>query len=157
MFSERTIDLVSRLQAAGSALIMANNFAGDGCFRQKSGASHGHIRRNSIGAWLYAGPVLAITYLRLWVAVKFVSISVLVWLVLRGRYLLRRKVSKRAAKRAFRFSGTIAFALVSLYSLALATAQKGPGGALSSGSFLAESPLGLFVWLERVHVLHFST
>ena len=79
MVSEcRTIDLVSCAPGRRQRTHHGQQFrAGDGFVSAgRAGASHGHIRRNGLGAWLYIGPgARRITYLRFWVAFEFVSIG----------------------------------------------------------------------------------
>jgi MFS family permease len=124
--SAEQLILFRALQAAGSALIMANNFrAGDGFVSAgRAGAGHGYIGRNGVGAWLYIrSGARRITYLRLWVALKFVSIgdACVRWFGCCPLFAAAGKLQRLIGeKRAFRFSRHDHFRIEYLFAFACA-------------------------------------
>ncbi|HXV80605.1 MAG TPA: MFS transporter [Candidatus Binatia bacterium] len=156
--SAEQLILFRALQAAGSALIMANNFALVTALfpPQERGRAMG-ISGGTISALGYTlGPVLGgvLTYAFGWRSNLYVSAALAFAGLAAARYLLPPESFKgRSGKiEPFDFPGMIAFALsISLLLLALATAQKGDWrNSLIGAEFLAGfGALGLFVWLER--------
>ena len=156
--------LFRALQAAGSALIMANNFAlVTALFPPEERGEPWHIRRNGVGAWLYIGPgARRITYLRFWVAFEFVSIggACVCWFRCCPLFAAAGKFQRLVGeKRAFRFSRRDHFRIQYLFAFARAGhGAKGTWrGPLSALSFSAELffSLCLFGW-NSVHVFRFS-
>jgi MFS family permease len=153
------------LQAAGSALIMANNFAlVTALFPQEERGRAMGISGGTVSALGYTlGPVLGglLTYAFGWRSNLYLS-AVLASVGLGvARYLLPSESFKGSSvrKEPFDFPGAITFAFsISLLLLALATAQRGTGEASSSAlSFLPELSFSLcsFGW-NGVHNFHFS-
>jgi EmrB/QacA subfamily drug resistance transporter len=150
--------LFRAFQAAGSALIMANNFAlVTALFPPEERGRAMGISGGAVSALGYTlGPVLGglLTYALGWRSNLYVS-AVLAFVGLgAARYLLPPESFKGSSvkKEPFDFPGTITFALgISLLLFALATAQEGTwrsslvGIEFLGGIFV----LGLFVWLER--------
>ena len=130
--SAEQLILFRALQAAGSALIMANNFrAGDGFVSAgRAGAGHGYIGRTVSALGYTLGPVLGglLTYAFGWRSNLYLSAMLAFVGLAVARYLLppERFKGSSVRKEPFDFPGTITFALsISLLLLALATAQKG--------------------------------
>src|SRR5262245_28538616 len=150
--------LFRAFQAAGSALIMANNFAlVTALFPPEERGRAMGISGGAVSALGYTlGPVLGglLTYAFGWRSNLYVS-ALLAFVGLgAARYLLPPESFKGSSvkKEPFDFPGTITFALgISLLLFALATAQEGTwrsplvGIEFLGGIFV----LGLFVWLER--------
>ena len=146
------------LEAAGSALIMANNFALVTALfpPQERGRAMG-IAGGTVSALGYTlGPVLGglLTQAFGWRSNLYVSAVLAFAGFGAARYLLPPESFKGTSgkKEPFDFPGMISFALsISLLLLALATAQKGAWrSALVGIEFLAGvGALGLFVWVER--------
>jgi EmrB/QacA subfamily drug resistance transporter len=156
--SAEQLILFRALQAAGSALIMANNFAlVTALFPPKERGRAMGISGGTVSALGYTlGPVLGglLTYAFGWRSNLYLS-AVLAFVGLGvARYLLPPESFKGSSvrKEPFDFPGTITFALsISLLLLALATAQKGSWrSALVAVEFLGGIVvLVLFVWLEH--------
>jgi EmrB/QacA subfamily drug resistance transporter len=158
--SAEQLILFRAFQAAGSALVMANNFALVTALfpREERGRAMG-ISGGTVSALGYTlGPVLGglLTYALGWRSNLYLS-AVLAFVGLAAaRYLLPRESRGdrpvALTREPFDFSGAITFSLgISLFLLALATAQKGTWwsplvGIESLGAIVV---LGLFVWLER--------
>jgi EmrB/QacA subfamily drug resistance transporter len=158
--SAEQLILFRAFQAAGSALVMANNFALVTALfpREERGRAMG-ISGGTVSALGYTlGPVLGglLTYALGWRSNLYLS-AVLAFVGLAAaRYLLppesRGDRPVALTREPFDFSGAITFSLgISLFLLALATAQKGTWwsplvGIESLGAIVV---LGLFVWLER--------
>ena len=155
--------LFRALQAAGSALIMANNFALVTVLfpPEERGRAMG-ISGGTVSALGYTlGPVLGglLTHAFGWRSNLYLSaVLAFVGLVV-ARYLLppegrgdRPVAPTSNSKEPFDFPGTITFALsISLLLLALATAQKGSWqNSLVAVEFLSGIVvLVLFLWLEQ--------
>jgi EmrB/QacA subfamily drug resistance transporter len=156
--SAEQLILFRALQAAGSALIMANNFAlVTALFPPKERGRAMGISGGTVSALGYTlGPVLGglLTYAFGWRSNLYLS-AMLAFVGLGvARYLLPPESFKGSSvrKEPFDFSGTITFALsISLLLLALATAQKGSWrSSLVAVEFLGGIVvLVLFVWLEH--------
>jgi EmrB/QacA subfamily drug resistance transporter len=156
--SAEQLILFRALQAAGSALIMANNFAlVTALFPPKERGRAMGISGGTVSALGYTlGPVLGglLTYAFGWRSNLYLS-AMLAFVGLGvARYLLPPESFKGSSvrKEPFDFPGTITFALsISLLLLALATAQKGSWrSALVAVEFLGGIVvLVLFVWLEH--------
>jgi EmrB/QacA subfamily drug resistance transporter len=150
--------LFRAFQAAGSALIMVNNFAlVTALFPPEERGRAMGISGGTVSALGYTlGPVLGglLTYAFGWRSNLYLSaVLALVGLSV-ARYLLPQESFKGSSKRRepFDFPGTITFALsISLLLLALATAQKGTW----RNPFVGIEFLGgivvlvLFVWWEQ--------
>jgi EmrB/QacA subfamily drug resistance transporter len=146
------------LQAAGSALMMANNFALVTALfpPQERGRAMG-ISGGTVSALGYTlGPVLGgvLTHAFGWRSNLYASALLALAGLGAVRYLLPPESFRGASGRVepFDFPGMITFALsISLLLLALATAQKGAWHSTLLGvEFVAGmGALGLFVWLER--------
>jgi EmrB/QacA subfamily drug resistance transporter len=156
--SAEQLILFRALQAAGSALIMANNFAlVTALFPPKERGRAMGISGGTVSALGYTlGPVLGglLTYAFGWRSNLYLS-AMLAFVGLGvARYLLPPESFKGSSmrKEPFDLRGTITFALsVSLLLLALATAQKGTWrSSLVAVEFLGGIVvLVLFVWLEH--------
>ena len=156
--SAEQLILFRALQAAGSALIMANNFAlVTALFRPEERGRAMGISGGTVSALGYTlGPVLGglLTYAFGWRSNLYLS-AMLAFVGLGvARYLLPPESFKGSSmrKEPFDFPGTITFALsISLLLLALATAQKGSWrSSLVAIEFLGGIVvLVLFVWLEQ--------
>jgi EmrB/QacA subfamily drug resistance transporter len=155
--SAEQLILFRALQAAGSALIMANNFAlVTALFPPKERGRAMGISGGTVSALGYTlGPVLGglLTYAFGWRSNLYLS-AVLAFVGLGvARYLLPPESFKGSSvrKEPFDFPGTITFALsISLLLLALATAQGTWRSALVAVEFLGGIVvLVLFVWLEH--------
>jgi len=161
--SAEQLILFRALQAAGSALIMANNFAlVTALFSPEERGRAMGISGGTVSALGYTlGPVLGglLTYAFGWRSNLYLSaVLAFVGLVV-ARYLLppegrgdRPVAPTSNSKEPFDFPGTITFALsISLLLLALATAQKGTWpSSLVAVEFLGGIVvLVLFVWLEH--------
>jgi EmrB/QacA subfamily drug resistance transporter len=150
--------LFRALQAAGSALIMANNFAlVTALFPPDERGRAMGISGGTVSALGYTlGPVLGglLTHAFGWRSNLYLS-AVLAFVGLGvARYLLPPESFKGSSmrKEPFDFPGTITFALsISLLLLALATAQKGSWqNSLVAVEFLSGIVvLVLFLWLEQ--------
>ena len=150
--------LFRAFQAAGSALIMANNFAlVTALFPPEERGRAMGISGGTVSALGYTlGPVLGglLTYAFGWRSNLYLS-AMLAFVGLGvARYLLPPESFKGSSvrKEPFDFPGTITFALsISLLLLALATAQKGTWRSpLVAVEFLGGIVvLVLFVWLEH--------
>jgi EmrB/QacA subfamily drug resistance transporter len=156
--SAEQLILFRGFQAAGSALIMANNFALVTALfpPQERGRAMG-ISGGTVSALGYTlGPVLGgvLTYALGWRSNLYLS-AVLAFVGLAAaRYLLPSESFKASSvsREPFDFSGAITFSLgISLFLLALATAQKGIWWNPLAGMELlgATAILGWFVRLER--------
>jgi EmrB/QacA subfamily drug resistance transporter len=150
--------LFRAFQAAGSALIMANNFAlVTALFPPKERGRAMGISGGTVSALGYTlGPVLggSLTYAFGWRSNLYLSSVLALVGLAAAHYLLPPESFKGASarKEPFDFPGTIAFALgISLLLLALATAQNGTWrSALVGIEFLGGiAVFGLFVWLEK--------
>jgi EmrB/QacA subfamily drug resistance transporter len=156
--SAEQLILFRAFQAAGSALIMANNFAlVTALFPPEERGRAMGISGGTVSALGYTlGPVLGglLTYAFGWRSNLYLS-AVLAWVGLAAaRYLLPPESFKGSSvrKEPFDFPGAITFALsVSLFLLALATAQKGTWrSSLAGVEFLGGIVvLVLFVGLEQ--------
>jgi EmrB/QacA subfamily drug resistance transporter len=156
--SAEQLILFRGFQAAGSALIMANNFAlVTALFPPEERGRAMGISGGTVSALGYTlGPVLGglLTHAFGWRSNLYVS-AVLAFVGLSAaRYLLPRESFKASSvrKEPFDFSGAITFSLsISLFLLALATIQKGTWRSPLVGiEFLGGiAVLGFFVWLER--------
>jgi EmrB/QacA subfamily drug resistance transporter len=155
--SAEQLILFRALQAAGSALIMANNFAlVTALFPPKERGRAMGISGGTVSALGYTlGPVLGglLTYAFGWRSNLYLS-AMLAFVGLGvARYLLPPESFKGSSvrKEPFDFPGTITFALsISLLLLALATAQGTWRSALVAVEFLGGIVvLVLFVWLEH--------
>ena len=161
--SAEQLILFRALQAGGSALIMANNFAlVTALFPPEERGRAMGISGGTVSALGYTlGPVLGglLTHAFGWRSNLYLSaVLALVGLVV-ARYLLppegrgdRPVAPTPNSEEPFDFPGTITFALsISLLLLALATAQKGSWrSSLAAVEFLGGIVvLVLFVWLER--------
>ena len=158
--SAEQLILFRALQAAGSALIMANNFAlVTALFPPEERGRAMGISGGTVSALGYTlGPVLGglLTYAFGWRSNLYLS-AMLAFVGLGvARYLLPPESFKGSSvpqiKEPFDFPGTITFALsISLLLLALATAQKGIWRSSLVGiEFLGGIVvLVLFVWLEH--------
>jgi EmrB/QacA subfamily drug resistance transporter len=161
--SAEQLILFRALQAAGSALIMANNFAlVTALFPPEERGRAMGISGGTVSALGYTlGPVLGglLTHAFGWRSNLYLSaVLALVGLVV-ARYLLppesrgdRPVAPTSNSEEPFDFRGTITFALsISLLLLALATAQKGNWrSSLVAVEFLGGIVvLVLFVWLEQ--------
>jgi EmrB/QacA subfamily drug resistance transporter len=156
--SAEQLILFRAFQAAGSALIMANNFAlVTALFPPEERGRAMGISGGTVSALGYTlGPVLGglLTYAFGWRSNLYLS-AMLAFVGLGvARYLLPPESFKGSSvrKEPFDFPGAITFALsISLLLLAMATAQKGSWRS----SFVAVEFLGgivvlvLFVWLEQ--------
>jgi EmrB/QacA subfamily drug resistance transporter len=150
--------LFRALQAAGSALIMANNFAlVTALFPPDERGRAMGISGGTVSALGYTlGPVLGglLTHAFGWRSNLYLS-AVLAFVGLGvARYLLPPEsfTGSSMRKEPFDFPGTITFALsISLLLLALATAQKGSWqNSLVAVEFLSGIVvLVLFLWLEQ--------
>jgi EmrB/QacA subfamily drug resistance transporter len=150
--------LFRALQAAGSALIMANNFAlVTALFPPDERGRAMGISGGTVSALGYTlGPVLGglLTHAFGWRSNLYLS-AVLAFVGLGvARYLRPPESFKGSSmrKEPFDFPGTITFALsISLLLLALATAQKGSWqNSLVAVEFLSGIVvLVLFLWLEQ--------
>ena len=159
-WSQSAVQLISfrALQAAGSALIMANNFAlVTALFPPEERGRAMGISGGTVSALGYTlGPVLGglLTYAFGWRSNLYLS-AMLAFVGLGvARYLLPPESFKGSSvrKEPFDFPGAITFALsISLLLLALATAQKGTWRSPLVGiEFLGGIVvLVLFVWLEH--------
>ena len=159
-WSQSAVQLISfrAIQAAGSALIMANNFAlVTALFPPEERGRAMGISGGTVSALGYTlGPVLGglLTYAFGWRSNLYLS-AILAFVGLGvARYLLPPESFKGSSvrKEPFDFPGAITFALsVSLLLLALATAQKGAWRSPLVGiEFLGGIVvLVLFVWLEH--------
>ena len=165
--SAEQLILFRALQAAGSALIMANNFAlVTALFPPEERGRAMGISGGTVSALGYTlGPVLGgmLTYAFGWRSNLYLSAALAFMGLVAARYLLppesftasrgdRPVAPTSNSKEPFDFLGTITFALgISLLLLALATAQKGTWrSALVGMEFLAGIiVLVLFVQLER--------
>ena len=150
--------LFRALQAAGSALIMANNFAlVTALFPPEERGRAMGISGGTVSALGYTlGPVLGglLTYAFGWRSNLYLSAMLAFLGLVVARYLLPPESFKgsSAKKEPFDLRGTITFALsVSLLLLALATAQKGNWrSSLVAVEFLGGIVvLVLFLWLEQ--------
>jgi EmrB/QacA subfamily drug resistance transporter len=156
--SAEQLILFRAFQAAGSALIMANNFALVTALfpPQERGRAMG-ISGGMVSALGYTlGPVLGglLTYAFGWRSNLYLSAGLAFVGLAAARYLLPPESFKGSSvrKEPFDFPGTITFGLsISLFLLALATAQKGTWRSFLVGiEFLGGMlVLGLFVWLEQ--------
>jgi EmrB/QacA subfamily drug resistance transporter len=158
--SAEQLILFRALQAAGSALIMANNFALVTALfpPQERGRAMG-ISGGTISALGYTlGPVLGglLTHAFGWRSNLYLSALLAFSGLGAARTLLpaesRGDRPLASTREPFDFPGMITFALsVSLLLLALATVQKGTWrSALAGTEFLAGIvALGVFVWWER--------
>jgi EmrB/QacA subfamily drug resistance transporter len=150
--------LFRAFQAAGSALMMANNFAlVTALFApQERGRAMG-ISGGAVSALGYTlGPVLGglLTYALGWRSNLYLSATLAFVGLAAARYLLPPESFNTSSvrKEPFDFPGAITFSLgISLFLLALATVQKGTWWSPLAGIELlgAIVVLGLFVWLER--------
>jgi len=146
------------LQAAGSALIMANNFALVTALfpREERGRAMG-IAGGAISALGYSlGPVLGglLTHGFGWRSNFYLSTALAVAGFGAARLLLPPESFKGSSvrKEPFDFAGALAFALgISLLLFALMTAQKETGQNLPVGLALLGGilALGFFVWWEK--------
>ena len=150
--------LFRAFQAAGSALIMANNFAlVTALFPPEERGRAMGISGGTISALGYTlGPVLGglLTYAFGWRSNLYLSAMLAFVGLVVARYLLPPESFKGSStrKEPFDLRGTITFALsVSLLLLALATAQKGNWrSSLVAVEFLGGIVvLVLFLWLEQ--------
>lgn len=130
--SAEQLILFRALQAAGSALIMANNFAlVTALFPPEERGRAMGISGGTVSALGYTlGPVLGglLTYAFGWRSNLYLSAMLAFVGLAVARYLLppERFKGSSVRKEPFDFPGTITFALsISLLLLALATAQKG--------------------------------
>ena len=156
--SAEQLILFRALQAAGSALIMANNFAlVTALFPPEERGRAMGISGGTVSALGYTlGPVLGglLTYAFGWRSNLYLS-AVLASVGLGvARYLLPPESFKGSSvrKEPFDFPGAITFAFsISLLLLALATAQKGTWRSPLVGiEFLGGIVfLALFIWLEQ--------
>ena len=156
--SAEQLILFRALQAAGSALIMANNFAlVTALFPPEERGRAMGISGGTVSALGYTlGPVLGglLTYAFGWRSNLYLS-AVLASVGLGvARYLLPPESFKGSSvrKEPFDFPGAITFAFsISLLLLALATAQKGTWRSSLIGiEFLGGIVfLALFIWLEQ--------
>ena len=156
--SAEQLILFRALQAAGSALIMANNFAlVTALFPPEERGRAMGISGGTVSALGYTlGPVLGglLTHAFGWRSNLYLSAVLAFFGLGVARYLLPPESFKGSStrKEPFDFPGTITFALsISLLLLALATAQKGSWrSSLVAVEFLGGIVvLVLFVWLER--------
>src|SRR5262245_39051121 len=153
------------LQAAGSALIMANNFAlVTALFPQEERGRAMGISGGTVSALGYTlGPVLGglLTYAFGWRSNLYLS-AVLASVGLGvARYLLPPESFKGSSvrKEPFDFRGAITFAFsISLLLLALATTQKGTWRSSLVGIefFGGIIFLGLFIWWETARAFSAS-
>jgi EmrB/QacA subfamily drug resistance transporter len=150
--------LFRAFQAAGSALIMANNFAlVTALFPPEERGRAMGISGGTVSALGYTlGPVLGgfLTYAFGWRSNLYLSAVLALLGMAAARYLLPPESFKgsSATKEPFDFSGAITFALsISLFLLALATAQTGDWRSILVGVELlgAIVVLLLFVGLEK--------
>jgi EmrB/QacA subfamily drug resistance transporter len=156
--SAEQLILFRAFQAAGSALVMANNFALVTALfpPQERGRAMG-ISGGTVSALGYTlGPVLGglLTYALGWRSNLYLSAILAFVGLAAARYLLPAESFKASSviKEPFDFPGAITFSLgISLFLLALATAQKGTWRSPLADMelFGAVAVLGLFVWLER--------
>jgi EmrB/QacA subfamily drug resistance transporter len=156
--SAKQLILFRALQAAGSALIMANNFALVTVLfpPEERGRAMG-ISGGTVSALGYTlGPVLGglLTYAFGWRSNLYLSAVLALFGLGVARYLLPPESFKGSSmrKEPFDFPGAITFALsISLLLLALATAQKGSWqNSLVAVEFLSGIVvLVLFLWLEQ--------
>jgi EmrB/QacA subfamily drug resistance transporter len=156
--SAEQLILFRAFQAAGSALVMANNFALVTALfpPQERGRAMG-ISGGAVSALGYTlGPVLGglLTYALGWRSNLYLSAALAFVGLAAARYLLPAESFKASSTRRepFDLFGAITFSLgLSLFLLALATAQKGIWRSPLAGIelFGSSAVLGLFVWLER--------
>ncbi len=161
--SAEQLVLFRAFQAAGSALIMANNFAlVTALFPPEERGRAMGISGGTVSALGYTlGPVLGgfLTYAFGWRSNLYLSAVLALVGLAAARYLLppesrgdRPVAPTSSSKEPFDFPGAITFALsISLLLLALASAQKGTWGSpLVAVEFVGGIVvLVLFVWLEH--------
>jgi len=161
--SAEQLVLFRAFQAAGSALIMANNFAlVTALFLSEERGRVMGISGGTVSALGYTlGPVLGgfLTYAFGWRSNLYLSAVLALVGLAAARYLLppesrgdRPVAPTSSSKEPFDFPGAITFALsISLLLLALASAQKGTWGSpLVAVEFVGGIVvLVLFVWLEH--------
>jgi EmrB/QacA subfamily drug resistance transporter len=158
-WSQNAAQLISfrAVQAAGSALIMANNFAlVTALFPPEERGRAMGISGGTVSALGYTlGPVLGglLTHAFGWRSNFYLSAVLAFAGFGAARYLLPPDSFKGSSQRKepFDLAGTITFAFsISLLLLALATAQKGSWQSSVVVEFLGGTlALCLFVWLEK--------
>jgi MFS family permease len=163
--SAEQLILFRAFQAAGSALVMANNFALVTALfpRQERGRAMG-ISGGAVSALGYTlGPVLGglLTYALGWRSNLYLSAALAFVGLAAARHLLPPESFKASSvrKEPFDFPGAITFSLgISLFLLALATAQKDTWSSPLVGIELlgAIAVLGLFVGWNGARVFRFS-
>ena len=146
------------IQAAGSALIMANNFALIAALfpREQRGRAMG-IAGGTISALGYTlGPVLGglLTHSLGWRSNFYLSGTLAIIGFGAARTLLPAESFKasREATAPFDFAGAVFFAIgISLFLLSLALAQNGSWGQAAAVfmALAAAVMLGLFIWREK--------